>query len=36
MTREVRQAADALGITLHDHVVVGRTGTASMRALGLL
>ncbi len=36
MTREVRQAADALGITLHDHVVVGLTGTASMRALGLL
>lgn len=36
MTREVRQAADTLGITLHDHVVVGRTGTASMRALDLL
>ena len=36
MTRQVREAAATLGIVLHDHVVVGRAGTASMRALGLI
>ncbi len=36
MTREVADAAKALGITLHDHIVVGRTGHASFKARGLL
>ena len=36
MTREVREAGEKLGITLHDHIVVGRNGTASFKALGLL
>ena len=36
ITREVRDAARVLGITVHDHVVVGRAGTASMKALGLI
>ncbi|HYN37864.1 MAG TPA: DNA repair protein RadC [Rhodospirillales bacterium] len=36
ITREVRDAAAVLGIALHDHVVVGRPGTASMKALGLI
>ncbi len=36
ITREVAAAARALGITVHDHVVVGRAGTASMKALGLI
>jgi DNA repair protein RadC len=26
----------AVGITLHDHLVIGRYGEASFRALGLL
>jgi DNA repair protein RadC len=36
MTKEVRDAAAKLGIVLHDHVVIARTGTASFRSLGLL
>jgi DNA repair protein RadC len=36
MTREVAEAAKTLRITVHDHVVVGRAGTASFKALGLL
>ncbi len=35
MTREVQAAAEALGISLHDHVVVGRSGSASFKSLGL-
>jgi DNA repair protein RadC len=34
MTREIVQAAAALRITIHDHIVVGRGGTASFKALG--
>ena len=36
MTREIVGAAKALHITVHDHLVVGRGGTASFKALGLL
>lgn len=36
MTRQVVEAARALRITVHDHVVVGAHGVASFRALGLL
>lgn len=36
MTREVVEAARALRIAVHDHIVIGRTGTASFKALGLL
>jgi DNA repair protein RadC len=36
MTREVAEAAKALRIAVHDHVVVGRGGTTSFKALGLL
>jgi DNA repair protein RadC len=36
MTRNVIAAAKALGITVHDHLVIGRTGHASFKALGLL
>ena len=36
MTREVRAAAETLGLTLHDHLIVGRHGHASLRALGKL
>lgn len=36
MTRDVQEAAKALGIIVHDHVVVGRSGHASFKALGLL
>jgi DNA repair protein RadC len=37
MTRELKAAASALGIALHDHVVIGGHGKhASFRSLGLL
>jgi DNA repair protein RadC len=36
MTREIKKAAEALGISIHDHLVIGRKGHASFRSLGLL
>ena len=36
MTKEIRKASEALGITIHDHLVIGRKGHASFRSLGLL
>ena len=35
MTRQVVEAGRSLSITVHDHIVVGRDGTASFKALGL-
>ena len=36
MTREVAAAAKALGIAVHDHLVIGRGGHASFKSLGLI
>jgi DNA repair protein RadC len=36
MTRDVRDALEKIGVTLHDHLVVGRNGHESFRARGLL
>lgn len=36
MTRQVQAAADALGLTLHDHLIVGKSRELSFRAEGLL
>lgn len=36
MTKEIIEAAKALHITVHDHLVVGKGMTASFRSLGLL
>jgi DNA repair protein RadC len=36
MTREIVEHAEALGLTIHDHLIIGRKGHASFRALGLL
>jgi DNA repair protein RadC len=36
MTEQVRAAAEALGLTLHDHIVVGRSRELSFRSAGLL
>jgi len=33
---EVKVAAEALGIAIHDHLVIGRKGHASFRSLGLI
>ncbi len=36
MTRQIVAAARALNITVHDHIVVGRDGLASLKTLGLM
>jgi DNA repair protein RadC len=36
MTREITAAAKALGIAVHDHLVIGRAGHSSFKSLGLL
>lgn len=36
MTRQIADAARALRISVHDHLVAGRDGVASFRALGLM
>jgi DNA repair protein RadC len=36
MTGKIVEAARHLGITVHDHVIIGRAGHASFRALGLI
>jgi DNA repair protein RadC len=35
MTKEIEAVAHPLGITLHDHIIVGKSGHASLRALKL-
>jgi DNA repair protein RadC len=36
MTKEVAAAAEKLGIAVHDHIVIGRKGHASLRSMGYL
>jgi len=36
MTRQVIEAGRVLKIAVHDHLVVGRQGVASFKALGLI
>ncbi|MEM6858779.1 MAG: DNA repair protein RadC [Pseudomonadota bacterium] len=36
ITHKIAEAGEHLGVTLHDHVIVGREGHVSMRAKGLI
>jgi DNA repair protein RadC len=36
MTRVIVDVAKSLGITVHDHIIVGRDGHASLKALKLI
>ena len=36
MTNRIREVAGGMGVTLHDHIIIARAGTASFRSLGLL
>jgi DNA repair protein RadC len=36
MTRSIVEAARPLGVTVHDHIIVGKSGHASFKALRLL
>ncbi|HYG89385.1 MAG TPA: DNA repair protein RadC [Azospirillum sp.] len=36
MTKEIVRAVDAIGVTVHDHVIIGKGKHASFKSLGLL
>jgi DNA repair protein RadC len=36
MTRQIADVANSLGIAVHDHVIVGRNGHASLKGMGLM
>ncbi|MBT4889144.1 MAG: DNA repair protein RadC [Rhodospirillales bacterium] len=36
MTKEVRDTAEKLGISLHDHIIVSKSGNTSFKDLGIL
>ena len=36
LTREIIEAGKRLGISVHDHIIIGGKGSSSMRALGLM
>jgi len=36
MTKEIRDAGEKLGIVLHDHIVVSKSGTRSFKSMGRL
>jgi len=36
MTKQIVTTAKNLGIVVHDHVIVGKEGHASLRSLGLM
>ena len=36
ITRDIIAAAKPLGVTIHDHLVIGRNGAASFKSLGLI
>lgn len=36
MTREIGTTSEALGISMHDRLVIGRKGRADFRSSGLL
>lgn len=36
MTARIAQAADSMGITIHDHLIIGKSRELSFRSEGLL
>ena len=36
MTRRIVEAGEKLGVTIHDHIVIGRSGHASFKSLKLM
>lgn len=36
MTRAIADIAKPLGITVHDHIIIGKSGHASLRGLKLI
>lgn len=36
LTREVKKALETVGISLHDHIIIGRKGHTSLRSLKVI
>jgi DNA repair protein RadC len=36
MTRQIAGVAKPLGVAVHDHIIVGRNGHASLKGMGLM
>jgi RadC-like JAB domain len=36
MTRQIVEVAKPLGVAVHDHIIVGRNGHASLKGMGLI
>jgi DNA repair protein RadC len=36
MTEQIRSGAEALGLTLHDHLIIGKSAELSFRSAGYL
>jgi DNA repair protein RadC len=36
MTKQIVAAAKPLGVLVHDHIIVGKKGHASLKGLGLI
>jgi DNA repair protein RadC len=36
MTRQIAEVAKPLGVAVHDHIIVGRNGHASLKGMGLI
>ena len=36
MTKQIVEIADSLGISVHDHIIVGKNGHASLKGLRLI
>ena len=36
MTNHIKRAASAIGVAVHDHLIIGRENIASFKTLGLM
>jgi DNA repair protein RadC len=36
LTREVKKALETVGVSLHDHIIIGRKGHCSLRSLKVI
>lgn len=36
LTREVKRALETVGVSLHDHIIIGRKGHTSLRSLRVI
>ena len=36
LTREVKRALEVVGVSLHDHIIIGRKGHSSLRSMKVI